>query len=105
MTDDVLLFLGLMRRAGKLSHGEDGTRQAVRSGKATLLLLASDASGNTTKKAAALADSRKLPLIRLDTDKATLSAALGVAGGAIYAVCDSGFSKALLQKLQKDVEV
>ena len=104
MSDDVLGFLGLMRRAGKLSNGEDGTRQAVRSGKAVLILLAADASANTEKKAAALADSRQLPLIRLSADKETLSSALGVAGGAVFAVCDRGFSQALQKKLRTEQE-
>ena len=51
MRPEDLGFLGLMRRAGKLSAGEEGVRQSVRAGKAKLILLASDASPNAQKRA------------------------------------------------------
>ena len=38
MQSELLQFLGLMRRAGKLSVGEEGTGQAARAGKAKLIL-------------------------------------------------------------------
>ena len=51
MQSELLRFLGLMRRAGKLSVGEEGTGQAARAGKAKLILLASDASPNACDRA------------------------------------------------------
>lgn len=97
---EVLRFLGLMRRAGRLSTGEESTGQAVRVGKARLLLLASDASPNARKRAEAFALRGRLPLLTLTDDKGTLSDALGIPPAAMFAVCDEGFAKALQEKLR-----
>ena len=51
MQSELLRFLGLMRRAGKLSVGEEGTGQVARAGKARLILLARDASDNARDRA------------------------------------------------------
>ena len=102
MKPDALGLLGLMRRAGKLAAGEDGVRQAVRAGKAKLILLASDASQNAKDRAEGFATRSQISLQVLPADKATLSQAAGVAGGAMFAVCDEGFAAALQKKLQTD---
>ena len=47
----MLGLLGLMRRAGAISPGEDQAAEAVRAGKGKLLLLASDVSDNARRKA------------------------------------------------------
>ena len=99
MTAEALGLLGLMRRAGKLSAGEEGVRQAVRAGKAELILLAADASPNAGRRAEGFAVRTGKPLIRLDADKTLLCRAAGVQGGAMFAVCDAGFAKALQKKL------
>ena len=99
MQNDLLLFLGLMRRAGKLQTGENGTGQAARGGKARLILLAEDASDNALKRAEQFARTAGVPLLRLPLTKEALADALGVAGGAMFAVCDEGFARALRGKL------
>ena len=104
MKPDALGLLGLMRRAGKLAAGEEGVRQAVRAGKAKLVLLASDASANAQKRAEGFAAQAKVPLVELAADKAALCCAAGVAGGAMFAVCDAGFAAALLKKLQAETD-
>ena len=98
MQADLLKTLGLMRRAGKLSAGEDGVRQAVRKRTVRLVLVAADASENAVKRAAGFAETAQVPLIRLDADKESLCRALGVNGGAMFAVCDEGFRKLFLEK-------
>ena len=98
MQDDLLKTLGLMRRAGKLSAGEDGVRQAVRKRTARLILVAADASENAVKRAEGFAEAAQVPLICLDADKDTLCRALGVNGGAMFAVCDEGFKQLFLKK-------
>ena len=102
MKPDALGLLGLMRRAGQLATGEEGVRQAVRAGKAKLILLASDASQNAKERAEGFASRAQVPLQVLPADKATLSRAAGVAGGAMFAACDDGFAAALQKKLQTD---
>ena len=104
MQSELLQFLGLMRRAGKLSVGEEGTGQAARAGKAKLILLASDASSNACDRAEGFARRSGTPLVRLRAEKAALALALGVAGGAMAAVCDAGFARALLEKFPEDTE-
>ena len=104
MQSELLRFLGLMRRAGKLSVGEEGTGQAARAGKAKLILLAADASSNACDRADGLARRSGAPLIRLHAEKAALASALGVAGGAMAAVCDTGFARALLEKFPEDTD-
>ena len=100
MQADLLKTLGLMRRAGKLSAGEDGVRQAVRKHTAKLILVAADASDNALKRAQGFADASHARLIRLDEDKDALCQALGVNGGAMFAVCDPGFAKMFFDKLK-----
>lgn len=46
----LLAMVALARKAGKLVTGEDSCIKAMRDGKARLVLLALDASGNTQKK-------------------------------------------------------
>ena len=104
MQTELLRFLGLMRRAGKLSVGEEGTGQAARAGKAKLILLAADASENARNRAEGFSRRSGAPLVRLHADKAALASALGVAGGAMAAVCDTGFARALLEKFPEDLE-
>ena len=104
MQSDLLRFLGLMRRAGKLSMGEQGTGQAARAGKAKLILLASDASANAADRAESFAQRAGVPAVRLTATKAELASALGVAGGAMGAVCDEGFAEALLEKFPDETE-
>ena len=104
MEDELLRFLGLMRRAGKLVIGEEKTGQAARHGTATLILLASDASENALDRAQGFARRAEIPLLRLHTKKAALSDALGVAGGAMAAVCDDGFARALREKFPEEMD-
>ena len=104
MQSELLRFLGLMRRAGKLSIGEEGTGQAARAGKAKLILLARDASDNARDRAEGFARRGAVPLVRLGADKASLASALGVSGGSMAAVCDAGFARALLEKFPEDTE-
>ena len=99
-SDCFLRFLGLARKAGKLSTGEENTRSEVRSGKAKLLLLAADASHNAEKRAETLAASKNIQLSRLEAGKTELANALGTPLFAMAAVCDDGFAKALQKRLQ-----
>ena len=48
--DDFFFMLGLAMRAGQLTFGEDGVKNAIASGGAKLVLLDAGASENTKKK-------------------------------------------------------
>ena len=51
MKDKALKMLGLMRPAGAIEIGADRAAEAARAGRASVLLLASDASETTLRKA------------------------------------------------------
>ena len=97
--DAFLRFLGLVRKAGKLSCGEAKSIQARKLGKAYMILLAEDASRNASDRAASLSDERNCPLMKLPYTKDQLADASGTAPFAIAAVCDPGFARALREKL------
>ena len=94
--------IGLCKRAGRLVSGAFAVQNAIRAGKAKLILLASDASTNARKRAEGFAAQGQVPLLVLQADKAELCCAAGVAGGAMFAVCDDGFAAALQKKLQAE---
>ena len=96
MREKALHLLGMMRRANALSVGEVNTGACAREGKAKLLLLASDASGNARDRAESFAAGRGLTLVELPFTKEDFSAAVGVSGGSMAAVTDLGFANALL---------
>lgn len=49
MKDRILAFISIANKAGKVASGEFATETAVKSGKAKLVIVASDASENTKK--------------------------------------------------------
>lgn len=48
--DNVLSLMGIAKKAGKIVSGEFQTEQAVKSGRACLVVLSAEASDNTKKK-------------------------------------------------------
>ena len=96
--DNILRFIGLMRRAGALTLGADASFDACRTGRARLILTAADASPRTRGAAAFAARERETPLIVLPCGKAELGRAAGAGDCAVMTVCDIGFAIALCQK-------
>lgn len=102
MNEQVLGFLGLMRRAGALAVGAEDAFDMARENKARILMTASDAAANTVSamKNAAAQREEGIPLVKLDCTKRELGSALGVRECAALAVLDTGFALALCQKLE-----
>ncbi|MCM2436591.1 hypothetical protein EFS54_00160 [Periweissella beninensis] len=94
--DQTLQLLGLIRRANALITGEELVVGAIRNKKAKLVLLASDAGKNTTKKISDKAQFYEITVIR-DFTREQLSNATGMAR-SVYAVTNPGFAKKILQK-------
>lgn len=86
--------LGLAMRAGKLVSGEEIVLKAIRSGEAKLVLLARDASDNTSKKFADKCNSYGVPLV-IGFTRYELGAAVGKPERVIFAVTDKGFADML----------
>ena len=100
MTEQNLSFIGLMKRAGALIPGADGIYDAARAGSLIrLILLASDAGPNTKKGLMNAKEECGAPMIELDATKAQLGAILGQKECAAAAITDTGFAKALCEKL------
>lgn len=100
MTEQNLSFIGLMKRAGALIPGADSIYDAARAGSLVrLILLAADAGPNTKKGLLNAKEECGAPLIILTATKAQLGAVLGQKECAAAAITDTGFAKALCEKL------
>lgn len=100
--DKVLGLVGLAKRARKTSSGESAVKEAVRFGKAQLVLIAVDASVNTTKS---LTDSCKyydVPYYIYGT-KDTLGHAIGHEFNAALCINDAGFANSIERYLQANI--
>ena len=95
---DVLGYLGLARRAGKLSIGHDAALLSVRRGSAHMVLLTTDASPRHLRELEAAGFKEKTAVIPYDMNET------GVATGkksCIYALDDEGFAKAVSTLLKE----
>jgi len=93
--DKIIGMLGLAERAGKLVTGESKALEAVRSGKAYICIVASDASENTKKLFHDKCAYNHVPICEYGT-KISL-------GHASMVLCDENFAKGL-NKLLTDLE-
>lgn len=96
--------LGFAMRAGKVATGEGTVLTAVRSGKAKLVILASDASDNTQKKFRDKCAHYHVPLVEYG-DRSGLGAAIGKLDRVIIAVLDGGFAEMITKCVAKPAEV
>ena len=101
--DKILSLAGLARRAGKAVSGEFSAEEALKKGKARLVILAEDASENTKKKFADRCAYRRTELISYGS-KASLGQALGQEERAVLAITDEGFAAAVLKAFHDNKE-
>ena len=99
--DRVASLLGLAMKAGRLVSGEFLTEKAVKSGKATLVITATDASDNTKKMFTDMCTYYEVPLYFFG-EKETLGHAMGKEFRASLAVLDEGFAKAIEKCLMNE---
>lgn len=99
--DKALGYLSLSAKAGKLVCGADNCVEALKRGKARLLILAADASPNACRRADGMLFGRKVPLFRGGYIKYELAAAAGANGPvAMAAMCDEGLAAAFARSAQ-----
>lgn len=96
--DKALSLIGLATRAGKTASGEFCTEREVKAGKAKLVIVAEDASGNTKKKFQNMCEFYQVP-IRLSYGKETLGHAMGKELRASLAILDEGFAGNIRKQL------
>ncbi len=99
MEDKALGLLGLMRRARAVEPGTDNACDAVRDGKAKLLILSADINDNARRKAENVSNGRRVLVQSVHYTRAELAAAFGLADCSMAAVTDIGFANALAKLL------
>ena len=97
--DKVLSLIGLATKAGRTVSGEFMTEREVKSGRATLVIVAGDSSDNTKKKFRDMCEFYKVP-IYFYGDKDTLGHAMGKEFRASLAILDEGFAKGIRKQLE-----
>ena len=94
MKDKRLNMLGMAMKAGKVVSGEEMTLASIKSGKAQLVIIASDASDNTRKLFQDKCAFYKVPTAEFGT-KTELGWAIGKAERSALAIEDKGLAEVL----------
>lgn len=100
MQSKVLSMTGLAVRAGKVVSGEFAVENAIKEGKAWLVIVTEDASHNTKKKFQDKCAFYEVPIVVYGT-KETLGHAIGKEMRASLAITDKGFAESILKHLEQ----
>ncbi|MCH5298996.1 MAG: ribosomal L7Ae/L30e/S12e/Gadd45 family protein [Ruminococcus sp.] len=101
MNDKILGLLGLCRRAGKLTPGNDAVIDDIQNHRASLVIVTADISKNTEKKLTTACRRFDTEIVTLDRSKDELSFAIGKFS-TVVAVCDEGFAKKLYELITNE---
>ena len=102
MNDNLLNFLGIARRAGKIKLGADPVIDSIKSKKAKLIVFSSDISDKTRKNIKFTADTYAVECITVNRTKEEINFALGKYS-AVISVEDSGFSNKIKDMIMKQM--
>ncbi len=94
--DKILNFLGIARRAGKLSLGFDAVEESVNKKKSKLVILACDVSERTRKSAERISENGNVKTVFSEISMEGFGNAIGKSVG-IISVNDEGFAKRLVE--------
>ena len=94
-----LSLIGLATKAGRTVSGEFSTEKEVKSGRASLVIVADDASDNTKKKFKNMCDYYHVPIC-FYKDKDTLGHAMGKEFRASLAILDQGFAGSIKKYME-----
>ena len=94
--DKVLSLIGLAMKAGQVVSGEFSVEKCIKSGKAKLVIIATDASENKKKKFEDKCKFYHVPMIIYST-KETLGTALGKGLRSSITLTEDGFKNAILK--------
>lgn len=98
-TDKVLSQLSIAAKSGSVVSGEFSTEKAVKEGKAYLVIVAADASGNTQKMFRNMTDFYGVPMY-LYGEKETLGHFIGKQFRASLAVTNEGLAHSIEDKIK-----
>ena len=96
--DRLLSFLGIARKAGRLSLGFDGVCESVRKGESRMILIASDASEGTVRRLRSRLPEDFADVYQMPCDIDRIDAALGK-GVRLLSVNDKGFANKVKELL------
>ena len=97
--DKALNYLSLARKAGFAELGEEPVGAIARTGKAYVILVASDASDHTWRRAKSFAAGTQQQCVRLNCTKDAMGEAIGRSALAIAAITDPALALALVESL------
>lgn len=92
-------LLSISRKGGNLTVGEEQVGAVARAGQARLLLVASDASDHTVRRARSFVAGTAQPMLIVSFTKDELGQALGVSSCAIAAITDVRLAQAFVKTL------
>jgi ribosomal protein L7Ae-like RNA K-turn-binding protein len=95
-------LMGIAKKAGLLEIGGDDVAAAARSGKAKLILTASDASGASKRRACDAAASRGIAYAELRVSKEELAAVIGRGLPGTVALTDAGLAFGVASRLSEE---
>ena len=101
MDNKALNYLSLARKGGLAELGEEPVGAAARAGKAYVILVASDASDHTWRRAKSYAAGTEQQCVRLECSKDEMGFAVGRTSLAIAAITDVQLALALVKALPK----
>ena len=98
--DKALSYMAIARKAGRIELGEEPAGAAAQTGRASLMLVAGDASDHTWRKAKHFVAGTATPCIRVKHTKDQLGEAMGRQSLALAAFTDSALALAFLKALE-----
>ena len=101
MDNKALNYLSLARKGGLAELGEEPVGAAARAGKAYVVLVASDASDHTWRRAKSYVAGTEQQCVRLESSKDEMGFAVGRTSLAIAAISDVQLALALVKALPK----
>ena len=101
MDNKALNYLSLARKGGLAELGEEPVGAAARAGKAYVILVASDASDHTWRRAKSYAAGTEQQCVRLDATKDEMGLVVGRTSLAIAAITDVSLALALVKAMPK----
>ncbi len=99
--DKALNYLSLARKSGQIALGEEPVGALTRAGHAGLVVVASDASDHTWRRALSFVAGTNQPCVRIPYDKTELGLSAGRTSLAIAAFPDPALALAFLRALPK----
>ena len=101
MDNKALNYLSLARKAGLAELGEEPVGAVARAGKAYVILVASDASDHTWRRAKSYAAGTEQQCVRLECTKDEMGLMVGRTSLAIAAITDVSLALALVKAMPK----